>query len=228
MRRLWHREPELATAIGASSLVLVLLLSSIVYAGGDWCWGPRYLVPLLPLWGLGLPFLTGAKMRRELVVAVIAVGFMVQILGLSVENQRFFMERGLHPHFWEEDHWVYFKQSALIARVGEVVSLNEGVPPTAQLFSPVPIAVWSTYAMFPPPQDMPRQFAPQWVRSFKIFFLPRPWPLWMSWLPRSERPINMRSWLLGVLSMLLAGFGMMYRGLRKEERQSSQFGTGDY
>jgi hypothetical protein len=120
VRQLWRRRPELVVAIGASSLLLVLFISCISFAGGDWCWGPRYLTPLLPLWALFLPFTVGVNVRRDLAVAVIAVGFLVQILALSVENQRFFFESRLDDYFWAEDSWAYFKHSALFARPGEV------------------------------------------------------------------------------------------------------------
>ena len=217
IRQMWRRKPELVTAIGASSLILVLFLSCISFAGGDWCWGPRYLTPLLPLWALVFPFAVGVNVRRDLAVAVVGVGLLVQVLALGVENQRFFFERGLNDFFWAEDSWVYFKRSALFARVGEAASLSEGMPPTAQFFNSIPITDWSTYTVLGPPPSVPRRLAPQWIRNFKIYFVPRPWPLWMSWLPPSRRPVDMRAWLLSLLSVAIAGAGLIYRGLRKGE-----------
>jgi len=218
VRQLWRRKPELVAAIGASSLILLLFISCISFAGGDWCWGPRYLTPLLPLWALFLPFTVGVNVRRDVAVAVIAVGFLVQVLALSVENQRFFFETRLDDYFWAEDSWTYFKRSALVTRVGEAASLSEGAPPTAHLFNAIPLPDWSTYTILGPPVGMPRDLAPQWIRNYKIFFLPRPWPLWMCWLPPSLRAIDMRNWLLGLMSMALAGVGLIYRGLRPRER----------
>jgi len=217
VRQLWGRKPELVAAIGASSLILLLFISCISFAGGDWCWGPRYLAPLLPLWALFLPFTVGVNVRRDLALAVIAVGFLVQALALSVENQRFFFETRLDDYFWAEDSWTYFKRSALFARVGEVASLSEGAPPTAQFFNSIPMPDWSTYTILGPPVGMPRDLAPQWIRNYKIFFLPRPWPLWMCSLPPSLRAIDIRSWLLGLMSMALAGMGLIHRGLRNAE-----------
>src|SRR5712692_8197738 len=217
IRQVWRRKPELVTAIGASSLILVLFLSCISFAGGDWCWGPRYLTPLLPLWALVFPFAVGVNVRRDLAVAVVGVGLLVQVLALGVENQRFFFERGLNDFFWAEDSWVYFKRSALFARVGEAASLSEGMPPTAQFFNSIPITDWSTYTVLGPPPSVSRRLAPQWIRNFKIYFVPRPWPLWMSWLPPSRRPVDMRAWLLSLLSVAIAGAGLIYRGLREGE-----------
>jgi hypothetical protein len=215
MFRLWRRKPELVTAIGLSSLILISFISCIAFAGGDWCWGPRYLTPLLPLWALGFPFAMGANLRRQMVTMVIACGFLIQILGLSVENQRFFFERKLNDMFWAEDSWAYFKRSALVARVGEAASLSEGAPSTAQFFNSIPVPDRSTYTILGPPMGIPRELSALWMRQYKIFFVPRPWPLWMWWLPPARRPIDIGAWLIGLLSAALVGAGLIHRGLRK-------------
>jgi len=215
IRSLWRRHPALAFAISAASLILILFLSCIAFVGGDWCWGPRYLVSLLPAWALAMPFaLRDRKVRRDVVLGIIALGLLVQVLALSVENQRFFLERGLNDYFWAEDPWFYFKHSAIFARIGETLSLNRGLPATAQLFNSIPIPDWSTYSLLGPPPFAPRSIAPVWMRGFKIFYLPRPWPLWMAWIPPAMRPINMRAWVLGLLAVNLLGIGLIYRGLR--------------
>lgn len=215
MRRLWHRAPQLALAIVASSAILVSFLSCISFAGGDWCWGPRYLVVLLPLWALALPFAAlGRNARRNLVVAVLTLGLVIQALALSVENQRFFFQRGLNDFFWAEDPWFYFKHSALLARFGEAISLKDGVPSTAQSFNSIPIPEWSTYAILGPSPKMPRKLAPQWMGHFKVFYLPRPWPIWMWWLKPNSRPINLEAWLSGLFGALLLGIGFIFRQLQ--------------
>ena len=215
VRQWWRRKPELFVAVAASSLILVGFISCITFAGGDWCWGPRYLTLLLPLWALGFPFVVGVNVRRELAVAVIAVGFLVQAMALSVENQRFFFERGLNDYFWAEDSWTYFKRSALFARPEEVASLSQGVPPTARLFNSIPIPDWSTYTILGPPVNLPRRLTPLWIRDYKIYFLARPWPLWMWWLPPSIRPVNILAWLTALSSVALAGIGLIYQGLQR-------------
>ncbi|MGI8608639.1 MAG: hypothetical protein ACR2MY_05330, partial [Candidatus Dormibacteria bacterium] len=58
---------------------------------GDWAWGPRYLVPLLPLAMLfSLPAISavdGSVRRRGLVLTVIALGGAVQLLDVLVDFQ---------------------------------------------------------------------------------------------------------------------------------------------
>jgi len=206
-----HR--ELGLTVITASVVLVSFISCILFVGGDWCWGPRYLAPLLPLWALALPFLSG-RMRRDAVLLIIGVGLIVQVLALSVENQRFSFQRGLNDFFWAEDRWFYFKQSALFARVPETISLNAGLPSTARLFNSVPIPDWSTYSILGPPPRMPRHFAPQWMANFKIYYLPRPWPLWMSWIKPAMRPINLQAWVCAFLGVLGLGLALILRGFQ--------------
>ncbi len=214
IRSLWRRKPELALVILNASVALVLFMSCYAGLGGDWCWGPRYLTVLLPLWALAFPFIPFERVRRDLVVAIVGAGMLVQAMALSVETQRFFFERGFHEFFWAEDPWVYFKHSALFARVGETLSLSDGPPSTAHFFNSSPDADSYTYTILGPPPQWPRSMSPTWMRNFKIYYLPRPWPLWLSWVKPALRPIDLGAWLLGLLSVALAGVGLIYWGFR--------------
>ena len=204
--------PILAKTVAACSVVLVLFLSCILFAGGDWCWGPRYLLPLLPLFALAYPF-AKSKLRRETIVLIIALGIFVQALALSVETQRYFNEAKLSGYFWAENPAFYLTHSALFARFGEVASLRHGVPTTAKRFSSVPLPTYSVLGA-PPPRDQ----AAAWMSNFQIFFLPRPWPLWMAYLEPLARAINIRTWLWGVSGISLLGAGLVVLGLRTGEK----------
>ncbi|HET9183515.1 MAG TPA: hypothetical protein VFP59_15370 [Candidatus Angelobacter sp.] len=219
LRYLRSARHEIAVATAAASAILVAFISFIAFAGGDWCWGPRYLVSVLPLWSLAFPFVLGHKLKRESVVAIVAVGVLVQVLALSVENQRFFFERGLRDFFWAEDPWFYFKHSALFARIGEVLSLSHPLPATARFFNSVPKPDWTTYSILGPPPNVPRALAPQWMQFFKIYYLPRPWPLWMSWVKPALRPINLQAWVTALFSLAALGSGFIYHGIRSRETQ---------
>jgi hypothetical protein len=216
IRSLWRRRPEVALVILKASFALVLFMSCYAGVGGDWCWGPRFLTILLPLWALAFPFIPTRKVRREFVVAIVGAGLLVQAMALSAETQRFFFEKGLSDYFWAEDPWAYFKHSALFARTGEMLSLADGPPATAQFFNSAPRLDWYTYAILGPPAQMPRNLSPLWMRNFKIYYLPRPWPLWMSWVKPALRPVDMRAWLLTLLGIGAAGCALIYRGFRKE------------
>jgi len=147
---------------------------------------------------------------------VVAAGFCIQLFALCVENQWFFFERGFSDFFWE-DSWVYFKHSALLARFGEALSLFNGLPPAAQYFNSLPVPSLITYAPLGPPADVPRALVPIWMRHFQVFFLPRPWPLWMPRIPVAVRPVNVSAWLTALLGMTVLGLGLTYRGVQKSE-----------
>jgi hypothetical protein len=211
---LWRRKRELAVAIGISSAALVLFLSFFACPGGDWCWGPRYLLPVLPLWALTFPFAVKTKVKWRTAIVVVGAGFLIQLLALSVENQRFFFERGFSDFFWE-DSWIYFKHSALAARFGEALSLFNGLPSTAQYFNSLPVPSLITYAPLGPPANVPRALAPIWTRHFQVYFLPRPWPLWMPRIPVAARPINVSAWLTALFGVTVLGLGLTYRAVQK-------------
>jgi hypothetical protein len=215
MAYLRRRVRGLAVAIILASLIVVAFISCFKFAGGDWCWGPRYLVVLLPFWALAFPYAVRDRgLRRDVVMAIVGLGLVVQILALSVENQRFFFARALPDFFWAQDPWFYFKHSALFARVGETAALNNPLPASAQVFNSIPIPDWSTYSLLGPGPAIPRSSAPEWMAHYKIYYLPRPWPLWMAAIKPALRPVNLRLWVTGVLTLGLIGLGLVYTGLR--------------
>ncbi len=210
---LWRRERWLTFAIIGTTLAWVPLICANPSPGGDWCWGPRYFVNVLPLWALPFPFLRPRNFIRRLAVAVVGLGLVVQSMAVSMDFQRFFFERRLPVYFYAQDPWYYFKHSALLARPSEILSLREGIPPTAHRFSPAPYPDLLTYCFFGPAWNTLRT-ADQWVRGFKVFYLPQPWPFWLRQIDPSRRPINLTRWLLGCLALLMLGSAFILRGLR--------------
>ncbi len=198
-RRMGRRRPRLAALAASIAGVHLLFVSSLTFAAGDWCWGPRYLVTTLPLVALALPFGWeggGGSWRRSwrpLARVLLVLSVAVQVLGLSLDHQRFFFERGLLPHFWLRGPSFYFANSPLAARVGELAA--DDVPPSFPYFSSAP-APLLTYAPFgPPARLLPGGHA--WVRQFAVFFWPRPWPLWMTRLAPQDRFFPPWAGLLG-------------------------------
>lgn len=214
IRHLWQRKPQIGFMVVAASAVLTLFISTIAFAGGDWCWGPRYLVPLVPLWALAFPFAPIRKGRgRDLLTAIVGVGLIVQCLAMAVEHHRFFYERELEDYFWAKDPWFYFKHSALLARPGEVLSLIKGAPPGAVSFNAHNLP--PTYAILGLSRNIPRSRVPGWMRRYRIFYVPKPWPLWMWDIPPDQRAINLTAWLAGTFGLTLLGFAMVHRGFQK-------------
>ncbi len=221
LRHLWRRQASLVLAMSGATAALVLLLSPLAFYGGDWCWGPRYLLPLVPVWALAFPFV---PWRRAAVATVLGVGVLVQVLGISVDHQRFFFERGWGPFFWGKDPWYTFRESALVARVGEVWSLREGPPAESHTFTPAPYRAFLTYAPFGPPPRLLSQ-EKEWVRQFTVFYLPRPWPLWMGGPGAEQSPVDTQRWVLCFLLLGALGGVVLRRGLSTEAEALSADGT---
>jgi hypothetical protein len=210
LRHLWRRERCLVVVIVSASVVHLAFISSLSFFGSDWAWGPRYLVALLPLWALAAPLAT-REISRWLVIVLLALGIFIQTCAISIDHQRFFLERALPDYFWADDPWSYFKHSALLARPAEMLaSIREGVPPTARHFAPGPYPGLVTYTTW---SNRPRDLSPTWVREYKVFYLPRPWPLWMPYLDPSLLPIATGVWTVGVAVLGLLGAGLIYAGV---------------
>jgi len=208
-RRFAAREGSLARAVLAATLPQLLVVSTLSFFHGDWCWGPRYLIPMLPMWGLAMPFAAERRLARRLAPALVGLGLVVQLLGLSLVHERFFFERRLPTFFWYENASFYFRNSALLARPGEILRVwRSGVPPEAAEFSRCFDPRLAT--SFIRGVDITR--APlNWMRSYRVFWLPRPWPLWIGHLDRTKTPGPLdhpERWEAGLLLVVLAGGGL--------------------
>lgn len=210
-----RRDRNLARAVAATALTYFALIATLSFYGGDWCWGPRYFATVLPLVGLGFPFARLRGAMRALGAAAIAAGLAVQILALSLDHHRFFYARALPRFFWYTDRGFYFHESALFARPGEILeSLRDGVPETAIALRPGPYPEELTYAVFGMwgRPDLP---PPVWMRRFSVFWLPRPWPLWMRTIPRERLPVNPDLALGGLAVAALLGGCAVALGLHR-------------
>jgi hypothetical protein len=206
-----RRAPTLTVAILLVSLIHGALVLQLTFFGGDWCWGPRYLLVLVPLWALAAPF-AAAHLRPVVVIGVLAAGLSVQVLAVSVDHQRFFFHHDLRPHFWL-DQWAYFKRSQLLDRPRELVTvLTQGVPPEATRFAPTPQGDVTYTPASPRTYDVPGRI---WSKQFAVFHVLRPWPLWLRWVDPGRRPVDPRP-LLAVCGVLFAGGGLfIVRAVRR-------------
>ncbi|MBN2304856.1 MAG: hypothetical protein JXQ72_10285, partial [Anaerolineae bacterium] len=86
---LWPRfrrtAPALAWFLAGSWAVALAFYGTWWAWHGGWCWGPRFLVPLLPLSCLPLGVLPPGRMWRLAAVLLIAAGIAVQIPGVRVD-----------------------------------------------------------------------------------------------------------------------------------------------
>jgi hypothetical protein len=204
-----RRSRAVAWTVAATSAIHFLFIASLSFFHGDWAWGPRYLVVLLPLWALAMPF---GRAPRRLAGGLVAAGVAVQLLGLATVHERFFYERGLRPHFWWPQDDFYFRESALLARPGELLqTVAQGPPPEAERFAPTHRQGYHNSFILGP---VPASTAPEWMRRYRIFYRFRPWPLWALAEPAGTLPVSLPL-AVGLLAALgAAGAVAVARGLK--------------
>jgi hypothetical protein len=100
---MWRRPPEprrAALAALAATLAALALYATFEHWAGDGSFGPRYLVPLLPLAFLPVAAaLDGAsRWGRRAIVALGALGLLVQIGGVSIHFGAQMREAGDYPY----------------------------------------------------------------------------------------------------------------------------------
>ncbi len=106
LRPLYRRHPGAIAFSGAVSAFLFLLMAKWWSGLGDWGWGPRLVVPVLPL--LLLPalevFAHPSALRRASVMVLSAAGFVVNFLGIVIDHSHYLWvvseitQRGLQLH----------------------------------------------------------------------------------------------------------------------------------
>ncbi len=134
----FHRFPrEAALCVGV--VMGNLLLAGAWHSwGGGWCWGPRLLVPAIPLWLLpaGLAFGGSPSARwRVWIAGLVLISVAVQVPGILVKDQQIHhigqnmlteSERGEFPADWPAA-WVFLGHK--LTRSDEVYSVTEfGLP----------------------------------------------------------------------------------------------------
>lgn len=223
-RALWTRAPVLSLVIVGASAIHLLVVIQLKFFGGDWCWGPRYALPVMPLWALAFPLaFAGAGTRttaaqrcprghtlRACPALLAAAGLLVQLMGISLDHQRFFYEHS--PIYFDDlDPWVYFKHSQLIDRPQEIVEgIRTGLPAEATRFNPGPDGQ-ETYSPLLPPHPAESR---GWMRHFQLFYLPRPWWGWMARVNQEARPVDPAGLLLGCGALLALASVLLANALR--------------
>jgi hypothetical protein len=181
-----RREKGIYEGVLAGSAVFVLFLSTLTIFKGDPSWGPRYLTPVLALWWLFVPA-GAAFLRRRLVHALLALGLLVQLAGLSVDPHRLYFERDLSSAFGVMRPWSYFQPalSHIMNRPREMVEICVKDEPQSEFFTPAPAP---TFAL-PVIDDVAG--GPEAVRTYGVLNSLRPWWASQRHLPRGERPVDL-------------------------------------
>lgn len=137
----WRKaEPRFCRALLAGVAVFVLFISFLTFFTGDPAWGPRYLTPIFALCWLfvstGAAAL-GARPTRLL----LALGIVVQLLGLSVDQHRLYLGRNLPSAFYYHiSPWLYFDPAVaqLLNRPREIREILQADGSRTVAFTPAP------------------------------------------------------------------------------------------
>lgn len=114
----WRRFAPLTFGITSALAFVLLMYSQFEHWAGDGSWGPRYLVPFIPL-ALALVVAAhaqtpwGGRPRRILVGTLAALGLLVQLGGVGIYFGAQMREAGDYPYtkalndpsFMAESHW---------------------------------------------------------------------------------------------------------------------------
>jgi hypothetical protein len=218
-RRQADRRGVLALLI-ASALFLGFL-ASLSFFKGDPCWGPRYLTPWFAVLWLFAPAGAG-RMRSRPTGLLLGLGVVVQMLGLSVDPHRLYVERDIGSGFGRAEPWLYFNLSLshLPNRPREIIEIAENTE-AAEAYSP---ALAPTFAF--PVLDRPYlpYRGPEAVRQFRVLNSYRPWWCSMTFLAPEDRPVNLGETAAVLLGML--GTGLLLLGVgstASQERKRLEF-----
>jgi hypothetical protein len=102
--RLARRHPGLAVLAGFTPIAYLLFYARYTQWEGGYCFGPRYLVPVMPLLALGLgPVLSECRPGiRRLAIGLFVFGLLVQAVGMSTS----FLEDQAGGRYYDQ-HWNY-------------------------------------------------------------------------------------------------------------------------
>lgn len=207
-RYAWGEARPLMLTVLGLTLTQYIFTSCLTFCAGDWTWGPRYLLAMAPIVSLPLPWLFGQPRWRRWSAALFALSFVVQVLSVSVDHMRFFLEQRLRKFFWYDNPSVYFEKSQLFARLDEVIHLKlEPVDPSLSAFRPGPYPWLSSYAPFGVSRIR--------MSQYPVFYLPRPWPLWSRYVPERFRPTDLFATESVLLVVALIGAQLVVRGVRR-------------
>lgn len=131
--RLWRRDRALAVLAAGVPLAYLLFYARYAQWEGGYCFGPRYLVPAIPLLLLALPArLEGASPAgRAAVMALVIAGACVQAIGLATS----FLEDQRHGGYYDSgfeyrlEHSPLRSQGALFIRYLGGAIAGEPPPP---------------------------------------------------------------------------------------------------
>jgi hypothetical protein len=220
LARIWRVERIWAIAILVATAGFTSFIVLLSFFKGDIAWGPRYLTPVLGVLWLFAP--AGAAALPGRAPLLLALGFLVQVLGLSVEPHRLYIERNIPSGLYIVKPWIYCdpRVAHLVNRPREIWAILNRTD-QAEAFSPAPSP---TYAL--PLHDL--LGGPQAIHRYYVFDSFRPWWASQIYLPSSERPVALAQTAGLLLALAAAGLlllGLALRPPRSEVHRTPLLGS---
>jgi hypothetical protein len=187
LRQWWAGERHFCLAVLTASGLFVGFIASITFFTGDPAWGPRYLTPVFALWWVFVPVGAACFVPR-LSRLVLGLGVVVQVLALSVDPHRLYIERGLPSAFYQPAPWLYFHPaiSHLLHRPREIVEVVSPRRPPSEEFTPSPEPTFA-FPVIHPLTSTP----PESIQRYHILNSLRPWWVSQWYLTPQERPVDL-------------------------------------
>jgi hypothetical protein len=115
VRALWRRSRGAAAAMLATTAVTMLVVSAWWCWWGGICWGPRLVLPVLPIAAIGSgPFFAeSGPLRTGAAIALVVAGFYVQVIGFSFKHDfdiYFWMNGSIES---ERKAWIEWERSSV-------------------------------------------------------------------------------------------------------------------
>jgi len=208
-------------------VVWFLGVAQTPYPSGDWCWGPRYIVPIAAVMFLFVPFGYKKLFAKKKGYGKLLLGYclLVQLLGLSLDFNQFFYRHGLTAYFWKDQSF-YYSNSQLVERPIDILE-------SIHHFKKIDFSGDFRPGSFPESLTYPiggayhpdRRIVMSWMKEYPVFWVPRPWPIWMQFLDPGRLPIKVGLTMLFGFSTLMMGLIMLYMALSKNRREVEEKNT---
>jgi hypothetical protein len=209
----WYRlEKWFFWSVVTASVMFMAFICSLSFFAGDPAWGPRYLTPALALLWLFTPA-GAARMRPGVAPALLALGGLVQLAGLSVDPHRLYVEREMPSAFYLEEPWIYFRTpySHLVNRPREILEILASDKPPARAFTPAPSPTFA----FPILNEVTG--GREAVGAYHVLNSFRPWWISQLYLPPEQRPVPIAPTALLLVLSACTGLATLVAAVRRLE-----------
>lgn len=107
-RHFRRSRPNLADGLALTSgLYLLFYAANFAWHGSVWSWGPRYIVPIVPLLVVAIAFLRRRRFWLGALAALTVVSLLIQTAGLIADHRRYLVSEYLEDTSEFEDRLLY-------------------------------------------------------------------------------------------------------------------------